>query len=221
MKDKHRKPSGDSGATKVYSTGEVVRTPTVFPQSKAQIERHVIELFNAFLPSNQRRWLGLRSVEQASREDDLDCIAHVQGSDVPMDLMEFAPLSDFKVTYDTGPSIQVVGQHADLLLQRIYSKSARYAAIKHPWLLIYTTDWKFSISDEMRSVVGWELIKRHHVFERVFSLRPLFSSEATVHQIYPCDPHILRLDPERLRKASILRPNQNKGYAYSIPADMP
>jgi hypothetical protein len=86
-----------------------------------------------------------------------------------LDLMEVAPLEHIQGSYANAPHSYNHGWFADAVLEKVDAKSKKYGpsprAVIH--LLLYSTDWRFRIAEEVITLLAYWCICRTPCFKTI------------------------------------------------------
>jgi hypothetical protein len=201
MRKRTRKPTGQTGPIRV-SEGEISWEKIKLSQAKEEIEMYFAKRFVAnekVLQQTPFRFLGEPIPNQ---QNDLDFRIRTANGFKYMELMEAAPLESLMGGYEIAPSSYKPYDFASYIVSKIMGKSNAYAPTisRGILLLVYTTDWKFFVSDSTITLLQYWTCKTTHRFEGIFWYSPLDQENGVVHLIYPTPPaHWKRFDPKKYR----------------------
>ena len=197
MRKKPRKPVGVSGAIWVTSAGPKFQT-VPFPETKEEIEAYIAQSFSSqVLPGG----LVIRSIHQ-NKQNDFDFTVKTSEGSKFLELMEIAPLENLRGSYELAPSTYKPYDFAGYILAKVLGKSSRYAGVRKSKivLLLYVTDWSFSLSETTISLLQFWLTTNEHCFEYVFLHEPTDTNSGKTHILAPTrKTHWLTFDPESYR----------------------
>jgi len=197
MRKRPRKPVGVSGTIWITAAGPEFQT-VPFPDTKEEIEAYIVRAFaSRVLPSG----LVIRSVHQ-NKENDFDFTVKTSDGSKCLELMEVAPLENVRGSYEAAPSTYNPYDFASYILGKALGKSSRYEGVKKSKivLLLYVTDWSFSLSETTISLLQYWLTTNPHVFEYVFLYEPTGTNDGTTRLLAPTPKvHWATFDPECYR----------------------
>lgn len=199
MKRPPRKPSGTDGAIKLDATG-VHFEKIDFPNAKDGVEQHVAD---SFIASTGNPYFSISSITK-NQENDLDFLIETSKGKKFLELMEIAPLEGLGGSYDKAPSSYKPYDLARFVKSHIQKKSNKYHSGKLPKivLLVYTTDWRFAVSETTICILQHWLATSSHSFEYVYLHHPTKPIGIT-HVLYPTPKEYWdaqNFDPEAYRE---------------------
>ncbi|MDA0591616.1 MAG: hypothetical protein O3C17_26885 [Planctomycetota bacterium] len=153
----------------------------VFPETKEAIEKLVAESY-----ANCALAAGV-SVSIVSQNDtsDFDFDAEYEGQEVYLELTEIAPLSHGG--YDAAsPSYEIIS-FADTIAAQIRKKAAKYAGVRETpiILLLYSTDWRFSLADQALEHLQYLMHDGKHGLERIELVSFRGDGSAQAESVFP------------------------------------
>jgi hypothetical protein len=219
---RRKKPIGRSGYFRVTASGEAAPVEQLRPDEKAEIEKHIVDIFlrshtyftgEPFFLSNPRQ----------NAEDDFDFTVTSPAGDAFLELMEIAPLSKSGSGYEAAPPGYRAGDLATAITDRIFKKSKRYKKPKRElFLLLYLTHWAFALGTATIQLIRYKLSKRRHVFNAVFYLAPLDNEVGVLHWLYPVPPDFLfNFRPEDHENAFTLNLDYQKWQVDRVSSSPP
>jgi hypothetical protein len=172
-----------------------------FPRTKEEVEAVIV---SGFLRSAQSRQLlppTARAIQNC--QDDFDFTLTGCGNGKHLELMEIAPLEHLRGTYDEAPTSYRPYDFAAYILEKLKGKSARYASSAGDalFLLMYVTDWRFTLSETVIALLQFWTASRQHSFGSIYCYSPISEGEGIVHLIHPTPAEFWAgFDPERYRE---------------------
>lgn len=185
-----KKPTGERTSailSHVGTAAHVAFNKLDFPETKAEIERLVIQVFDRSLDEKLRRRFGITNIRQISDENDLDCRINGIGGDWKMDLAEFVPGDLSRAGYRGAPHQYTNGDLADKAIEVIRSKDAKYTGLDRPWLLLYTTAWQFAPSENSHLIVSDALVRKPPKLGRTMFMHLFTDLTAKITTLHPVD----------------------------------
>lgn len=142
-----------------------------FPRTKEDIEQYILDSMLYTARKAKLDPYGLVGTPEKNAENDFDFTIPTTAGDEQLDLMELAPLDVYGCTHETAPASYVNGEFADIIIEKILAKSKGYGPSPKSYihLLLYSTDWKFKLIDDMTDLFsisvsdrpGWSLFQKH------------------------------------------------------------
>lgn len=178
-----RKPTGSVGHISVDADSASFVTVR-FPDSKADIERYILDRAIATAKSEQRNLYSLLEPPTQNSESDFDFTLRTRKGIAFLDLMEFAPL--FGGGYLTAPTSFRPWEYAERLFRQLLRKSNKYGIAQRApvHLLTYVTDWRFH-SPEVLGLVALWLGRERHCFATIFHYVPFEQYDGELTELYP------------------------------------
>jgi hypothetical protein len=173
--------------------------PIEFPRTKEAVEQFIV---GAFARGPVRSWIGLSAFSQ-NAENDFDFTVETREGSKYLELMEVAPLENLRGSYDKAPNTYRPYDFSRYILAKISKKSTRYVVSerKSLILLLYTTDWAFSLHNTGLALLQYWLSKAEHGFSEVFLYEPLNQTAGLSHWLYPTPAsHWASFDAEQHRE---------------------
>jgi hypothetical protein len=199
-----KKPTGVIGSIKIYPDGRPPEFNQVgFPQSKAEIEKHMVKLT---ISSAQKAGLNpydLKGDPVQNPENSFDFMLPTKQGDQYLDLMEIAPLEQVKGSHEKAPDHYNNGELADSIYSKILSKSQKYGSTPRSviHLLLYTTDWKFRAGNGVLDLLAYWSLRDQHCFRSIVYFEPASSKDGDIVIIYPRSPETFhQFDEARQRR---------------------
>ena len=103
--------------------------------------------------------------------------------------MEIAPLDKVDGSYDEAPASSSQGKLADTIWAKIDKKAKKYGQNSKVHLLLYSTDWKFRISEGVLNLLAYQSLRHNHPFKSISYYCPDDLRSAIVHIVYPRPVH--------------------------------
>jgi hypothetical protein len=196
-----KKPTGEMW---YFISGQEAPVHTFsFPRTKEDIEKHILD---SMLYTAQKAGLNpynLNGVPQKKPENDFDFTIPTAAGDEELDLMEVAPLDVYGRTHETAPTSYVNGEFADIIMEKILSKSKGYgpSSKSRIHLLLYSTDWKFKLIEDMTDLLAYQCHRAGHCFRSIFYYAPEDEAEGRVVCVFPRPTESLaNFDEGRVRR---------------------
>ena len=169
MGKKHKKPTGELGSV-IFGGGQPAQFRTIeFPSSKGNIEKMIVQA--AISPSNELwRLYGILGPPSQNQENNLDFSLQTAAGKESLELMEIA-LLERNGRYSAAPLTYNQGIVADKIITQIEKKSKHYgtAGATPINLLLYCTDFRFCVSNDVLWLVSkWSCTKTHAFKSIVF-----------------------------------------------------
>lgn len=188
---RQRKPTGALGPIRVGAAREQSRfQPIGFPTSKLEIERYVLNLLLSSKPELRTDLYRLVGDPSQNPESHFDFSLPTSAGEEYLDLMEVAPLQRFRGSYANAPGAYKDGDFADAVWAQIESKSKKYgtSATRRVHLLLYTTDWRFLVEDNVLDLIAFRASKGGHAFASIVYVVPMDERTGDVVVVYPRTP---------------------------------
>lgn len=182
MANPHRKPTGTTGPLHVSAEGaEFLQLE--FPRTKEEIESFIVEAFvrnSGSMPLRISEW-------KQNHQNDFDFSVVTTEGPKFLELMEIAPLENLRGSYDKAPSSYKPYDFAAYILAKINGKSERYrgAASSNICLLMYITDWAFTLSPTVIALLQYWTAHQSHSFQYIFCYSPIDTESGIANLIYP------------------------------------
>ena len=200
MGKKRRKPRGRQG---VVTLG---RNPAFhelhLPEEKSELERAIL---NGALATAARQKsgdpYGLTKPPEQNKENDFDFTLTTRTGKAYLDLLEAAPLSDFGGRYENVPQIIRVGEMAEAVVALVMKKNAHYQGV---WrtpihLLVYSTDWRLSLSASVLTLLAHWLRTKPHGFATVNYFLPAGVVRSIWHPLFPSsDKELMNINEDEV-----------------------
>ena len=97
-----------------------------FPQSKDEIERHIVDLMLGSANKQGLNPFELVGEPVQNPENNFDFTIPTPSGEEYLDLMEIAPLDIVGGTHETAPASYMSGEFADIIMTKILTKSQGY-----------------------------------------------------------------------------------------------
>jgi len=183
MKNKPRKPTGTSGVL-IVGGGKQRFIRTQYGTSKEEVEDFFMK---AAMRSNLGEALNLIGEPIRNRENFFDySISTTRGQEY-IDLMEIAMLEKVAGSYDRMPETTDSGLFADYVWEQIDRKSSHYGGKPRSnlHLLLYSTDYRFDLTDSAEELIAYFANCRPHAFNSIFNFEPYDQQHGRLYKIYP------------------------------------
>lgn len=215
----HPKPIGETGVIRVVVSpktggGNASYIKNVFPKTKRDQEQHVLE---AFVLSMKNAGANIHNYHLNESEDDFDCTLNVGNKEkIYLELKELVIPTEKGSPYQQSNQLRDAGEIADWILNSVVLKYNRKYGNRKPsdtplHLLLYTTDWKFTVSDNVIALVQYYLHQRKTVFENIFLLQFLDQDNVERCILYPTPAHDwVNFDASQYRESKYLNIDPNK-----------
>lgn len=154
-----------------------------FPKTKEEVEKFIAE---AYLECTKAAGIPVTHCVQ-NDTDDFDFNATIEGRDGYLELTEIAPLGPGGYE-SAGQSYDVV-PFATTIADQVEKKAAKYAGVSESpiVLLLYVTDWRFSVVDQVFEHLQYLMRDGKHGFSRIDLVTPCVRGSAEVKVIYPSE----------------------------------
>jgi hypothetical protein len=182
---KPKKPRGKMGVVQLsQNRKDALIVEFTLPASKEEIESFVLEeMINSIKRTGVDPYQ-LLSVPIQNSENDFDFTLHTATGIEYLDLLEVAPLENFRGAYENAPSVYKVGELADAILYQISKKNQRYDAHCEIHLLLYSTDWRFYLEPEVLMFLSYQCSSMDLTFKSIVYFSPL-SEHSTPTLVLP------------------------------------
>lgn len=206
-----KKPTGKRTFLHINKTDSQLHSrivPLEFPNSKNDIEKVIINIFCRELAQN--KFFTITSEPLKVSDHDIDFRINTSLGEMGVELVEDAPLT--KGGYENLKSEYTAGErhdHLKLLIEKKSKKYESYNKTKTKALLIYNTDGKLGLIDEIFALAVKHCHMSAKVFDYVFYLTPRPDCSATIALFYPQKKEIVdtinSYDEAVLRKAKYMK----------------
>lgn len=182
MANPPQKPTGITGALHVSAEG-VEFLQLEFPKTKEEIETFIVEAFvrnSGLMPLQISEW-------KQNHQNDFDFSIGTTEGPKFLELMEIAPLENLRGSYDKAPSSYKPYDFAAYILAKINGKSERYrgATSSNICLLMYVTDWAFTLNKTVIALLQYWAAHQSHSFQYIFCYSPIDTESGVANLIYP------------------------------------
>ena len=204
-----KKPTGKSGpiSAKITKSGEFTASfeKIQFPDDKDEIESYVV---SCFVDSGKEKFGKYFFISDPKKNtlDDFDFLVTTPKGNAYLELMEIAPLELYRGGYKDAPNCIDRYDISKFVHSKILEKSEKYPnkLSKELYLLLYVTDYKFSLSDVSRHILSYFCYKSSIKFDVIFSYTPHDEKEGVVNWIHPSeDKEFEGFDPEQFMGENI------------------
>jgi hypothetical protein len=169
------------------SSDRVTYEPVPWPEAQEDIENYVLQAMHTTACHVGMNLYGLTGDPVQNRQDHFDFTLPTRGGNQFLDLMEVAPLRSVAGSYSNAPTSYVVGEMADAVWDEIRKKSEHYGNTSRTQihLIVYPTDWRFQLGNEVTDLLAYWSLCRKHCFASIiyFALDDTTSGE--IVRIYP------------------------------------
>lgn len=204
------KPVGTTGVTKLTFAGGAATSDfqkLEFPKTKGEIEKLIVGGFvrsigdSSLLPSRIANYV-------QNRENDLDFTITLENGDLKlMELMEVAPLENVPGAYDSAPKSYNSYDFGKRVFDKVMAKSVRYSASSRLglMLLMYTTDWRFTVHESVMDLLRYWAANTQHSFEKIVCYFPVSLDDGIVEAVFPCPPNLWEhVNPDLYKQRTIV-----------------
>ncbi len=207
----HNKPSGKNGIARVkINPNSYVFVPIILPLDKASKENYFVE---RFVQETKKVGFKIHSYK-ANQENDFDFILNIGNhEDVYLELKEVLPqITEKGSPYETRNTSINNYDYANSVAKEIVAYSKKYSSDKPLHLLLYTSDYKFALSDIATMLLKYFLKDQKLIFEYIFLYTPIDQTNGEVKLIYPSEQSFdENFNPEKY-KDSICIPLDPAGF---------
>ena len=191
-KKRRKKPVGTAGPVYLDPEEGSARFERIaYGETKEEIEKYVMRVA---LESAQRAGADLWKLTDSPRqnaENDFDFTLETSDGPEDLDLMEVAPLQDVRGSYEDAAASYNHGDLAGFLWEKIDSKSIKYGStprsrgVHRIHLLLYTTDWRFDVVDDVLDLLAFWAFRRNHAFDSIHYYSPFDQETGQLKLVYP------------------------------------
>ena len=198
MANPPRKPTGTIGPLHL-SDEEAKFLHFEFPRTKEKIESFIVEAFvrnSGSIPLRITEW-------KQNQQNDFDFSVGTTDGPKFLELMEIAPLENLRGSYDKAPSSYKPYDFAANIFAKINGKSEKYrgAASSNICLLMYVTDWAFTLSQTVIALLQYWTSHQSHSFEYIFCYSPIDACYGIPNLIYPTSKDFWKkINPDSYRE---------------------
>ncbi len=184
-----KKPSGEIGLTRIGKGGSsnLAQLLSVqLPKTKEELELYFAERF--LRQYNQGSRVEKISIVDQNDTSDLDFV--ISGSSAKyLELAEIAPYGQpFIAEVSDGYWIKAYDFSKWIWKTILSKKGDKYGDLsKDVMLLLYGTNWKYYVSQEVLHGLIWTLRNKGCRFHSVFLLQSAGSDQDLLYQLFPCD----------------------------------
>jgi len=197
LKKKPTKPTGNIGVVALSAEGASFQR-IEFPRTKDEIEEFIVK---AFVGNSAGMPLQIVDFSQ-NDENDFDFTIRTTEGTKYLELMEVAPLENLRGSYAQAPDRYKPYDFALYVAGKIIGKSERYegSAGSQICLLIYITDWAFTLSETVIALLQHWAATTSQSFQYVFCYSPFDRVTGDAKLIYPTPAEFWNgFDPEQYR----------------------
>ncbi len=169
-----------------------------FPRNKEEVEAFIVR---SFLNSGGMLPLTINGFSQ-NEQSDFDFSIDTSEGKKYLELMEIAPLENLRGSYQSAPPKYRPFDFAEYIFKKMMMKSDKYQGVisSNICLLVYITDWAFTISEKVVTLLQYWTANKTHSFQYVFCYSPIDQSTGDARLLYPThfecwsdfDPEIFR-----------------------------
>jgi hypothetical protein len=186
MVKKPRKPTGTSGPNKITAGSDPEFVRLKFPETKAEIEELML---SGAITAAKARNIDVYSLTEDPRHNDennFDFDLPTSRGVEHLDLAEIALLKK-RGGYTSGATVFPVGDFADAVFELIKAKDRKYGLSRNlpVHLLLYSTDWRFLLSESVITLVQLFCARKQHRFRSILYYAPITEAEGIAWQLYP------------------------------------
>ena len=193
-----KKPTGAIGPTCISARGAEF-LPIAFPRVKEEIEKFIVQ---GFVKNAGAVPLAILSHKQ-NLQNDFDFTIETTEGIKFLELMEIAPLENLRGAYEMAPSSYKPYDFAEYIFAKVNRKSGKYwgARSSNICLLIYITDWAFTLSQTVVALLQYWLAHQSHSFQYIFCYSPIDIESGVSNLIYPTPIKFWKgFDPNKYRE---------------------
>ena len=206
----HKKPRGVNGSVFVGAGLSPEFQKLNFPDEKSEMESNVMRAALSISEKMQPSFYGLTGEVRLNSENDFDFSLPVKGGIEYIDLAEITIGMD-KGGHENAPSSHVVGEFVDAAWKIVESKDRKYGGGRaiNVHLLLFITDWKFSLSPSCIRLLSVYCKKRAHQFKSIAYFLPINPGGGIFTPIFPAgeDLNISLQEELRLRNLQLHQAN--------------
>ncbi|MCI0487476.1 MAG: hypothetical protein L0229_12855 [Blastocatellia bacterium] len=187
-KKKPKKPTGTIGPIIITPHDRSAEfCPIDFPTDKAEVERYIVPFVIDGLRKTGTNFYKLVENPIQNPEDDFDFTLPTESGKEYLELMEVAALDHFGKFYDAAPASYNHGELADHVYTKLMAKAKKYGSLSHVpvHLLLYTTDWRFRLSQKVLALLAYWCLRREHSFKTILYFVPDDATHGEVKILYP------------------------------------
>ena len=178
----HRKPSGTSGYFHVTGDKPPEFNKLHFPEAKDEIEKLVVAGAIAVAQVTSPELYEMYGKPTQNPENHFDFSLKGQTQDEFLDLAEIVGPKGY-----ASDGTYVVGEYVDRAFELIKKKAKKYGLSRKSavHLLLYTTDWRYFISESAVTVLRAYCGRRQHHFKSIAYFAPSGMGDGALWQVYP------------------------------------
>lgn len=217
MKRQPTKPTGTIGPVRL--SGEGLEFQQIdFPRTKDEVEAFIVR---SFLNSSGSLPLAIDNFSQ-NEQNDFDFTINTSEGRKYLELMEIAPLENLRGSYQSAPSKYKPYDFAEYIFKKMMGKSDKYqgAASSNICLLIYITDWAFTLSETIVALLQYWAAHKQHSFQYVFCYSPIDQNAGVTKLIFPTPLEFWSgFNPEAFRNNEVINLSPLKWELVSSKGD--
>ena len=199
--------------------------PIRFPKDKAKLEQFIVKFFTQVLRRSGQYPDDLIGDPIQNPESDYDFTLKTVSGTEYLELMEVAPLEGVGGSYQNAPGSYNHGELADFIYDKLMAKSTKYHARPLPpiHLLLYTTDFRFVVTKNVRFLVGYLCQQTKHSFKTIIYFVPQDATQGDAKRLYPLSPEAFKnFDVQAARRrismfGDLTKINKKPGGSVVIP----
>lgn len=173
-----------------------------FPRAKDEIEEFIVK---AFVRSSAGMPLQIVGYLQ-NIENNFDFSIITGEGKKYLELMEVAPLENLRGSYTQAPDRYKPYDFAMYVAGKIIGKSEKYkgSAASKICLLIYITDWAFTLSESVIALLQHWAATTPHSFEYIFCYSPIDGVAGDTNLFYPTPTEFWnKFNPDKFRENEV------------------
>lgn len=211
MSSEKSKPKGESGPIAIGANGSHWDIAKL-PNGKAERERHVADVIanassHAVSGESDPSWMPIEIAAQNS-EADLDFTINTAAGKKLMELVEFAPISEFGRSFSDAPMSVEPKAKAKLALDRVNAKSAKQGGPDRV-LVIHASEHAFQLDIFTIEIMRRALNRDPPGFDRVYFVSVDNLLQGPLSEIYPAAPfgRVGEMSDDELEKCNVTIPH--------------
>ena len=219
MKRRSKKPSGLIGPIIMRQADKMAEFQSVpFSKDKAKLEQYFVTFVTQGLRKSGSDPYNLTGEPIQNPENDYDfTLPTISGLEY-LELMEVAPLEGVGGSYQKASGSYNHGELADFIYDKLIAKSTKYHARPLPpiHLMLYTTDWRFRVTDGVLFLVGYRCLQTEHNFKTIIYFYPDDATHGEAKRVYPLPPKAFKdFDIQGARNRITMQGDPTKIYVES------
>lgn len=181
----HNKPTGRTGFTRVtINPNQITFKQLNLPKTKEKQEEYFVK---RFVEESRKQFKFIINNYQQNKENDFDYLLEIGNHEkIYLELKEVLFQEDKNsLPYKHKNLIINNYDYAQSISKSIKNYSQKYSSDKPLHLLLYNTDFKFSLSNITMDLLRYFLHDQHLIFENIFYYSPLDQENGIVNIIFP------------------------------------